>query len=262
MLQADSEKLRQAWVQAVQASIASAYRESPDSCYSEVGPRRLRHACARPLRLRASVCGPCRRAHACGCLWMCECVCLHTCLHRPCFGVLRWHLCPGRRRGPAGGGEAGAPEGLSGPSPSPEAGSHGVPVHKQHRLRHGLAGARRQGRERASARAGCGWQRPVWRLWPAGPPLGQHQPGRAALHRVLGHPQVGPRAGGRGARLSQPRSPLPPPSRSLGVHCSKVRSLTLDSWEPELLKVCVGPLQASRRWRGVWKGLVLRNGGI
>ncbi|XP_077836649.1 arf-GAP with coiled-coil, ANK repeat and PH domain-containing protein 3 isoform X16 [Macaca mulatta] len=35
MLQADSEKLRQAWVQAVQASIASAYRESPDSCYSE-----------------------------------------------------------------------------------------------------------------------------------------------------------------------------------------------------------------------------------
>ncbi|XP_075405836.1 arf-GAP with coiled-coil, ANK repeat and PH domain-containing protein 3 isoform X1 [Tenrec ecaudatus] len=35
MLQADSEKLRQAWVQAVQASIASAYRESPDSCHSE-----------------------------------------------------------------------------------------------------------------------------------------------------------------------------------------------------------------------------------
>uniref|UniRef100_A0A8C3IDD8 Arf-GAP with coiled-coil, ANK repeat and PH domain-containing protein n=1 Tax=Chrysemys picta bellii TaxID=8478 RepID=A0A8C3IDD8_CHRPI len=31
MLQADSEKLRQAWIQAVQASIASAYRESPDS---------------------------------------------------------------------------------------------------------------------------------------------------------------------------------------------------------------------------------------
>ncbi|XP_027711230.1 arf-GAP with coiled-coil, ANK repeat and PH domain-containing protein 3 isoform X1 [Vombatus ursinus] len=35
MLQADSEKLRQAWVQAVQASIASAYRESPDSYYIE-----------------------------------------------------------------------------------------------------------------------------------------------------------------------------------------------------------------------------------
>uniref|UniRef100_A0A8D2Q5M8 Arf-GAP with coiled-coil, ANK repeat and PH domain-containing protein n=1 Tax=Varanus komodoensis TaxID=61221 RepID=A0A8D2Q5M8_VARKO len=35
MLQADSEKLRQAWIQAVQASIASAYRESPDNCYTE-----------------------------------------------------------------------------------------------------------------------------------------------------------------------------------------------------------------------------------
>ncbi|XP_043919133.1 arf-GAP with coiled-coil, ANK repeat and PH domain-containing protein 3 isoform X1 [Protopterus annectens] len=35
MLQADSEKLRQAWIQAVQASIASAFRESPDSYYSE-----------------------------------------------------------------------------------------------------------------------------------------------------------------------------------------------------------------------------------
>ncbi|CAN8198728.1 unnamed protein product [Coccothraustes coccothraustes] len=35
MLQADSEKLRQAWIQAVQASIASAYRESPDCCYIE-----------------------------------------------------------------------------------------------------------------------------------------------------------------------------------------------------------------------------------
>ncbi|KAJ8265603.1 hypothetical protein COCON_G00147020 [Conger conger] len=31
MLQAESERLRQAWIQAVQASIASAYRESPDS---------------------------------------------------------------------------------------------------------------------------------------------------------------------------------------------------------------------------------------
>lgn len=47
MLQADSEKLRQAWVHAVQASIASAYRESPDSCYSEVGPASALHACAR-----------------------------------------------------------------------------------------------------------------------------------------------------------------------------------------------------------------------
>ncbi|KAF7696219.1 hypothetical protein HF521_006313 [Silurus meridionalis] len=35
MLQAESEKLRQAWIQAVQASIASAYRESPDSYCTE-----------------------------------------------------------------------------------------------------------------------------------------------------------------------------------------------------------------------------------
>ncbi|XP_031146509.1 arf-GAP with coiled-coil, ANK repeat and PH domain-containing protein 3 isoform X4 [Sander lucioperca] len=35
MLQAESEKLRQAWIQAVQASIASAYRESPDTYYVE-----------------------------------------------------------------------------------------------------------------------------------------------------------------------------------------------------------------------------------
>ncbi|XP_048872009.1 arf-GAP with coiled-coil, ANK repeat and PH domain-containing protein 3 isoform X3 [Brienomyrus brachyistius] len=35
MLQAESEKLRQAWIHAVQASIASAYRESPDTYYIE-----------------------------------------------------------------------------------------------------------------------------------------------------------------------------------------------------------------------------------
>lgn len=39
MLQAESEKLRQAWIQAVQASIASAYRESPDTYYIEVRQR-------------------------------------------------------------------------------------------------------------------------------------------------------------------------------------------------------------------------------
>ena len=36
MLQAESDKLRLAWIQAVQASIASAYRESPDYHYVEV----------------------------------------------------------------------------------------------------------------------------------------------------------------------------------------------------------------------------------
>ncbi|XP_056279993.1 arf-GAP with coiled-coil, ANK repeat and PH domain-containing protein 3 isoform X2 [Pseudoliparis swirei] len=35
MLQAESEKLRQSWIHAVQASIASAYRESPDTYYLE-----------------------------------------------------------------------------------------------------------------------------------------------------------------------------------------------------------------------------------
>uniref|UniRef100_A0A8D3BC51 Arf-GAP with coiled-coil, ANK repeat and PH domain-containing protein n=1 Tax=Scophthalmus maximus TaxID=52904 RepID=A0A8D3BC51_SCOMX len=35
MLQAESEKLRLSWIQAVQASIASAYRESPDTYYIE-----------------------------------------------------------------------------------------------------------------------------------------------------------------------------------------------------------------------------------
>ncbi|XP_014188038.1 arf-GAP with coiled-coil, ANK repeat and PH domain-containing protein 3 isoform X2 [Haplochromis burtoni] len=35
MLQAESEKLRHSWIQAVQASIASAYRESPDTYYIE-----------------------------------------------------------------------------------------------------------------------------------------------------------------------------------------------------------------------------------
>uniref|UniRef100_A0A8K9XMP8 Arf-GAP with coiled-coil, ANK repeat and PH domain-containing protein n=1 Tax=Oncorhynchus mykiss TaxID=8022 RepID=A0A8K9XMP8_ONCMY len=38
MLQAESEKLRQAWIQAVQASIASAYREISDNYYIELGP--------------------------------------------------------------------------------------------------------------------------------------------------------------------------------------------------------------------------------
>lgn len=42
MLQAESEKLRQAWIQAVQASIASAYKDITDNYYIEV--RRHVHA--------------------------------------------------------------------------------------------------------------------------------------------------------------------------------------------------------------------------
>jgi hypothetical protein len=74
MLQADSEKLRQAWVQAVQASIASAYRESPDSCYSEV-----QHSCLSTCmctlvcpwesscRLHACLCRHHTHGHVCMC---------------------------------------------------------------------------------------------------------------------------------------------------------------------------------------------------
>lgn len=39
MLQAESEKLRQAWIQAVQASIASAYKDITDNYYIEVRRR-------------------------------------------------------------------------------------------------------------------------------------------------------------------------------------------------------------------------------
>lgn len=39
MMQAESEKLRQAWIQAVQASIASAYKDIGDNYYIEVQPR-------------------------------------------------------------------------------------------------------------------------------------------------------------------------------------------------------------------------------
>lgn len=42
MLQAESEKLRQAWIQAVQASIASAYKDITGNYY--IGVRRHRHA--------------------------------------------------------------------------------------------------------------------------------------------------------------------------------------------------------------------------
>ena len=40
MLQAESEKLRQAWIQAVQASIASAYKDIADNYYIEVRARK------------------------------------------------------------------------------------------------------------------------------------------------------------------------------------------------------------------------------
>ncbi|XP_058160671.1 arf-GAP with coiled-coil, ANK repeat and PH domain-containing protein 3 [Dasypus novemcinctus] len=129
MLQADSEKLRQAWVQAVQASIASAYRESPDSCYSErldrtASPSTSSIDSATDLRERSS----------------------------KGESVLQ------RVQGVAGNGHCGD----------------------------------------------CGQPDPRW----------------ASINL--------------GVLLCIECSGI---HRSLGVHCSKVRSLTLDSWEPELLKL-------------------------
>lgn len=121
MLQADSEKLRQAWVQAVQASIASAYRESPDSCYSEVRPSQpppCPRVCTRPLPAACEcIVRVCKRVRA-------RCVhrgrvpvsvCTYACAgFAP--GALAWL---GKKRGPAG--ETGwSPGGLSGPSHCPQ----------------------------------------------------------------------------------------------------------------------------------------------
>ncbi|XP_059547591.1 arf-GAP with coiled-coil, ANK repeat and PH domain-containing protein 3 isoform X2 [Myotis daubentonii] len=129
MLQADSEKLRQAWVQAVQASIASAYRESPDSCYSE----RLDRT-ASPSTSSIDSATDSRERGAKG------------------ESVLQ------RMQGVAGNGQCGD----------------------------------------------CGQADPRW----------------ASINL--------------GVLLCIECSGI---HRSLGVHCSKVRSLTLDSWEPELLKL-------------------------
>ncbi|XP_036316858.1 arf-GAP with coiled-coil, ANK repeat and PH domain-containing protein 3 isoform X2 [Pipistrellus kuhlii] len=129
MLQADSEKLRQAWVQAVQASIASAYRESPDSCYSE----RLDRT-ASPSTSSIDSASDSRERGAKG------------------ESVLQ------RVQGVAGNGQCGD----------------------------------------------CGQPDPRW----------------ASINL--------------GVLLCIECSGI---HRSLGVHCSKVRSLTLDSWEPELLKL-------------------------
>lgn len=109
MLQADSEKLRQAWVQAVQASIASAYRESPDSCYSEVWP-------TLPFHLHMLACVSMRQLLQAACVCVCSAmythvraVCVHTC---ECLG-----LC--LRAPDWGGGRACRGVGLNGPSHCP-----------------------------------------------------------------------------------------------------------------------------------------------
>ncbi|KAM9107578.1 arf-GAP with coiled-coil, ANK repeat and PH domain-containing protein 3 isoform 2-T2 [Megaptera novaeangliae] len=157
MLQADSERLRQAWVQAVQASIASAYRESPDSCYSEVGPP------APCTRVHSS-----RRPHASTCV---HCVYAHR-LDR---------------------------------TASPSTSSIDSATDSRERSVKGESVLQRVQHVAGNSQCGdCGQPDPRW----------------ASINL--------------GVLLCIECSGV---HRSLGVHCSKVRSLTLDSWEPELLKL-------------------------
>uniref|UniRef100_A0A672NI08 Arf-GAP with coiled-coil, ANK repeat and PH domain-containing protein n=1 Tax=Sinocyclocheilus grahami TaxID=75366 RepID=A0A672NI08_SINGR len=130
MLQAESEKLRQAWIQAVQASIASAYRESPDNYYIE----RLDRTASPSISSIDSANEPRERSGR-------------------GESILQRILC--------------------------------LPGNQQC--------------------CDCGQAEPRW----------------ASINL--------------GILLCIECSGI---HRSLGVHCSKVRSLTLDSWEPELLKVC------------------------
>ncbi|XP_055275295.1 arf-GAP with coiled-coil, ANK repeat and PH domain-containing protein 3 isoform X1 [Moschus berezovskii] len=153
MLQADSEKLRQAWVQAVQASIASAYRESPDSCYSE--------------RLDRTA--------------------------------------------------------------SPSTSSIDSATDSRERSVKGESVLQRVQNVAGNSQCGdCGQPDPRWASINLGVLLCIECSG---IHRWASW------AARRGWGRSHALTPPPSSSRSLGVHCSKVRSLTLDSWEPELLKL-------------------------
>ncbi|XP_029907302.1 arf-GAP with coiled-coil, ANK repeat and PH domain-containing protein 3-like isoform X2 [Myripristis murdjan] len=134
MLQAESEKLRQAWIQAVQASIASAYREISDNYYIE----RLDRTASPSTSSIDSASEPREKGE----------------------------------RGVRGGGES--------------------------------LLQRVQGLPGNEVCCDCGQAAPCW----------------ASINL--------------GVLLCIECSGI---HRSLGVHCSKVRSLTLDSWEPELLKL-------------------------
>lgn len=220
----------------MQASIASAYRESPDSCYSEVWPsQHPPRVCARPPQ------AACERACARVCA-VCVCVCTHACAGFAsgaiaCAGISGWE-----EGVPAGETKAGAPLGLSGPRTVPR----GWTAQRPHPQAASTL-PRTFGSVGPRARAPCS----ACRAWlatgsaataasrtPAGPASTwaccSASSARASTGRLTGPL-------GRGAGM-EPRPRSPPPacfrSRSLGVHCSKVRSLTLDSWEPELLKVC------------------------
>nr|XP_039330109.1 arf-GAP with coiled-coil, ANK repeat and PH domain-containing protein 3 isoform X1 [Saimiri boliviensis boliviensis] len=262
MLQADSEKLRQAWVQAVQASIASAYRESPDSCYSEVWPSAPHlmpihlHATTEgpapcPVHMPAAADGSCPHPCWCTCLRAtadglrpcpstclpprtapegsvlpvqcgCACVCAQSLptggCARACGAVcsggpgLCWHFRLGRRG--AAGGTTLAPCGTEQPRPipqrldrtaSPSTSSIDSATDPRERSVKGECVLQRVQSVAGNSQCGdCGQPDPRW----------------ASINL--------------GVLLCIECSGI---HRSLGVHCSKVRSLTLDSWEPELLKL-------------------------
>ncbi|KAM9785730.1 LOW QUALITY PROTEIN: arf-GAP with coiled-coil, ANK repeat and PH domain-containing protein 3-like [Neosynchiropus ocellatus] len=152
MLQAESEKLRQAWIQAVQASIASAYRESPDSFYIE-------------------------------------------------------HL--DRTASPS-------TSSIDSASETRERGVRGETILQRIQC---LPGNQQC--------CDCGQAEPRWASINLGVLLciecsGIHMSGPGSV-------------AGPAVQLAAQNLSLC--CRSLGVHCSKVRSLTLDSWEPELLKL-------------------------
>ena len=244
MLQADSEKLRQAWVQAVQASIASAYRESPDSCYSEVGP---------PCTCVYSSRRPHTSTHVHS-VYAHECVCIHggagSCLRDP--GMCR-PLYLGRKIGPPLGrlGLELTPIGLSDPSPgpqrldrtaSPSTSSIDSATDSRERSVKGESVLQRVQNVAGNSQCGdCGQPDPRWASINLGVLLCIECSG---IHRWASW--AARRGWGWGHTLTLPLSS----SRSLGVHCSKVRSLTLDSWEPELLKVCGGQCMLPGDWWG------------
>lgn len=134
-MQADSEKLRQAWIKAVQNSIATAFRDKGDD--SEVTDT-----------LPAPVTD---------------------------FQSIQK-----------------VPDPLLNPSRvPPEAGQEVVHVDRKPGLWRRAQGEVSEGGERPAEGPGHPREQRLLRLWPAGPPLGQHQPGHHPLHTVLWNSQVG-----------------------------------------------------------------------
>ncbi|KAI2649527.1 Arf-GAP with coiled-coil, ANK repeat and PH domain-containing protein 3 [Labeo rohita] len=209
MLQAESEKLRQAWIQAVQASIASAYRESPDNYYIERldrtaspsissidsaneprersgrGESILQRILCLPGNQQCCDCGQADPRWASinlGVLLCIECSGIHS---QPCLDYLmNIHALRDATPLTLSSHECVAPDSVA----------------HQHSL-HPL-------------QQGCLETEACCLVMSVAPVL-----------------QSSARVGNISLEL------LGVSEWSLGVHCSKVRSLTLDSWEPELLKL-------------------------